>query len=182
MKATAIFKYGLFLAGVLVITACGITAPSRNEGYADFDSLGYRDVDSTMSLSIGPSILRLVAIGNMDDPHAQALLGGVTGVRVKAYDIIGDEERVFQRIDAMRRDLQEDGWVPVVQVQEVGERTVMLIKTRGEHIVGLTVLTSDRREAVMVNVLGELQPEMFAEAMVALDIDVPARRAEVDLK
>ena len=42
----------------------------------------------------------------------------------------------------------------------------------GERIAGLTVLVADRDEAVVVNVMGDLRPEMFSDTMVALDVDV----------
>jgi len=163
----------IIMASVLLVSGCGITASSRNAGYADLDSLGFWDVDNTMSLSFGPSILRLAASGEDNSPETEALLRGLDGVRVKTYDIVGDEQKVFERIDQMRVHLEAQGWVPVIVVQEQGERTVMLMKVEGEAIVGLTVLNSDAQEAVIVNIMGELQPEMFSETMAALDVDVP---------
>lgn len=165
-----------FLAALLLpvfVAGCGITAASSNHGYADLDSLGFRDVDNTMSLSIGPSLLHFAAMNIDDDPEAKALVENLDGVRVKTYDIVGDEMRVAQRIDSISEKLQRQGWVPIVTVQEEGERTVMLVKPRAERIAGLTVITCDAREAVIVNVMGELRPEMFAEAMQALQVDVP---------
>lgn len=162
------------LALSLVLTACGITAPAGNEGFADLDSLGFWDVDTTMTLSIGPSVLGLAAANIEDDPEARLLVENLDGVRVKTYDIVGNTERVAQRIDQMGGKLRAQGWEPVVMVQAPGERTLMLMKTRGESIVGLTVITSDAHEAVVVNVMGTLHPDMFAETMVALEVDMPA--------
>lgn len=161
------------LALTLALTGCGITASSRNEGFADLDSLGFRDVDTTMNLSIGRTLLHFAATHVDDDPEARMLLRNLDGVRVKTYDIVGDGQRVAQRIDHMSQKLQHNGWVPVVMVREAGERTVMLMKPRGETIVGLTVITCDAQEAVVVNVMGELHPDMFAQTMVALEVDVP---------
>ena len=45
----------LSMALVLLVSGCGITAPRSNAGYADLDSLGFADTDSTVSLSIGPT-------------------------------------------------------------------------------------------------------------------------------
>jgi hypothetical protein len=157
----------------VVIAGCGITAPSSNDGFADLDSLGFRDVDRTMSLSIGPTLLNFAARNIEDDPEAKVFMENLDGVRVKAYDIVGDEMRVAQRIDDMSKKLQRQGWEPIITVHEEGQRTVMLVKPQGERIVGLTVITCDAHEAVIVNVMGELRPEMFAETMAALDVDVP---------
>lgn len=177
MCLTSILKFlGLSLL-LTALTGCGITAPSSNEGFADLDSLGFNDVDQTMSLSIGPSVLRFAASNIDDDPEAKAMMRGLEGVRVKTYDITGDEERVAHRIDNMTQKLKSQGWEPVISVREPGERTVMLMKVKGEAILGLTVVNCDAHEAVIVNVMGELRPEMFAETMVALEVDVP--RVEV---
>ena len=38
------------------------------------------------------------------------------------------------------------------------------------QIVGLTVLNSDSHEAVVVNIMGNLQPAMFGQTMQALHV------------
>lgn len=170
---TATLKRLLVAASVTALLGCGVTAPAGNSGYADLDSLGFRDVDRTMSLSLGPSVLRFAATHIEDDPQARELVGQLDGVRVFTYDVVGDADRVGDRIDRMSRKLQDRGWAPVILVQEPGQRTVMLIKTRDDHIAGLTLITSDAHEAVIVNVMGELYPDMFSGTMAALDVEVP---------
>jgi hypothetical protein len=158
---------------VLLVSGCGITAPRSNEGYADLDSLGFSDTDSTVSLSFGPSALRLAAGFIDDDPETSELLLNLAGVRVKVYEIVRGQERVAQRIDKMSAKLRRQGWEPVLTVQEEDERTQVLVKMNGPDIVGLTVIALDEHEAVFVNVMGNLSPELFTETMVALEVDVP---------
>jgi hypothetical protein len=157
------------LALALSLLGCGVTASSNNAGYADLDSLGFKDVDTTMSLSLGSSILHFASSNMEDDPAARILLRNLDGVRVKTYDIVGDGARVLDRIDKMSQKLQKQGWEPVITVREEGERTVLLMKTRGQRIVGLTVINCDAVEAVVVNVMGDLRPEMFAETIRLTD-------------
>ena len=161
------------LLAVLAITACGITAPHSNEGYADLDSFSMFDVDTSIKLSIGPTLLRFAAANIEDDPETQALLEGLDGVRVRVYEINGDAERVAQGIDEMSLKLRQQDWELIVQVREEGERTHVLMKLDEDRVAGLTVLTSDTHEAMVVNVMGDLQPEMFSEAMAALDVPAP---------
>jgi hypothetical protein len=70
-KQTRSFKFfkltAVFIAAVL-LTACGITAPRSNEGYANLDSPGMNDTNRTMALSIGPTTLRFAARFLDDDP------------------------------------------------------------------------------------------------------------------
>ena len=161
---------------VLLVSGCGITAPRSNQGYADLDSLGFADTNSTLSLSIGPSVLRLAAGFIDDDPETKAMLLNLDGVRVKVYDIIDGQERVALRIDKMIAKLRRQGWEPVVTVQEDDERTHVLVKWNGPAIAGLTVIALDDQEAVIVNVMGNLSPEFFSGTMAALEVDVPEVR------
>lgn len=165
----------LCLAAVL-LSGCGLTAPRSNAGYADLDSLGLFDVDNTLTLSIGPSLLRFAAKHTEDDPETQALLSNLEGVRVRIYEIDGNAERVAGRVNDMGARLQRQGWEPVAVMREADETVHMLLKPVGEddsqRIAGLTVLVADQQEAVVVNIMGDLKPEFFSDTMVALDVDV----------
>ncbi len=158
----------------LFISACGITAPRDNDGYADLESLGMLDTDRVMTISIGPALLHFAA-GFMDDePETRDLLRSLDGVRIRIYEINGDASRVAQRIYRMSEHLQEDGWQPVLLVREQDEEVHMLLRMKNDHISGMTVLVSDgESEAVIVNLMGEIRPEQFGDVMVALEVDAP---------
>ena len=159
---------------VLSVSACGLTAPRSNEGFADLESLGMTDTDRVMNLSLGPTILHFAA-GHVDDePEVRELLRSLDGVRIRIYEIDGDVSRVAQRIDRMSGHLQQDGWEPVMLVREEDEQTHMLLKTVDGQIRGMTVLVSDGdSEAVVINLMGTIEPEQFSDVMVALDVDTP---------
>lgn len=176
MKQVKMCAVLLSVTVTLLVSGCGVLAPSSSEGYADLDSLGFADTDSTMSLSFGPSVLRMAAGFIDDDPATRELLLNLEGVRVKVYDVVRGQERVALRIDKMSAKLRRQGWEPVVTVQEGDERTQVLVKMKGPDIVGLTVISLDEHEAVIVNVMGNLSPELFSGTMVALEVDVPEVR------
>jgi len=159
---------------VLTISACGITAPRNNVGFAHLESLGVGDTDRVTNISIGPTLLHLAARYVDDDPEVRRLLKNLEGVRVRIYEIDGDASRVATRIDDMSQHLQADGWDPVVLVREKNEETHMLLRMVDGRISGMTVLTSDgESEAVVVNLMGDIQPEQFSGVMLALDVDAP---------
>ena len=57
-------------------------------------------------------------------------------------------------------------------VREDEERTQMFLMSSKGQIHGLTLLTSDGySEAVVINLIGDIQPRRFSDVMVALDID-----------
>ncbi len=78
-------NHGIALVLVLLLTAfvlssCGITAPRSNDGYANLDSPGVGETNRTMSLSLGPTVLRFAARFMDDEPETQALLKSLDGV------------------------------------------------------------------------------------------------------
>jgi hypothetical protein len=158
----------------LLLTACGLTAPRSSDGYADLESLGVRDVDRTLSLSFGPTLLRFAASHMDDEPELSEMIGNLDGIRIRIYEIDGDPSRVASKMDNMSTQLRADGWQPVLLVREKNEQTHMLIKTRDAKILGMAVLTSDgESEAVVINLMGDIQPERFSDVMVALDVEAP---------
>jgi len=170
MAAPARILCALLLA--LSLGGCGITAPRGSEGYADLDSLGIADTDRVFTLSIGPALLRLAASGVEDDPETRELLRSLDGVRLRVYEIDGDPERVAGRMQRMAGRLQQEGWEPVLLVRDGRERAHMLVRLSEHGIAGMTVLVSDgEREAVVINLMGDIRPAQFQGVMAALEID-----------
>jgi hypothetical protein len=164
------------LAGILLmtLTACGITAPRGNEGFADLDSLGLADTDRVIAISLGPAVLNFAAGFIDDDPEVRDLLRSLDGVRVRVYEINGDARKVAGRMERMSVKLQDDGWEPVMLVRQPDEQVHMLMRTDGTEIRGMTVLVMDGdTEAVVVNLMGDIRPQQFGDVMVALDVDAP---------
>ena len=162
------------LAAVMLtgLTACGLTAPRSNDGYADLDSLGMFDTDRVISLSIGPTLLHFAANYVDDEPEVQDLLRSLDGVRIRVYEVDGDAQKVAGRMQGMSERLQQDGWERIMLVQQEDEQAHMLLRMEGDQIRGMTVLVLDGQdEAVIVNLMGEIRPDQFSDVMVALEVD-----------
>ena len=162
---------------VWMLGGCGLTAPKEAEGFAELDSLGVFDVDRTIALSIGPAILHFAAGHVDDDPEVAELLRGLDGVRIRVYEIDGNPQRVSKRIHRMSQHLRDHGWEQVALIRQEAEVMHFLVKVCEGRMCGLTLLTSDGdSEAVVINLIGEIQPERFSEVMLALDVDAPGAR------
>jgi hypothetical protein len=176
-------RFLLIILATLILSGCGITAGSLrgDPGYADLDYPGWREVDKEFGLSLGRLPLRFAAwaIDEDDDPETAALLRGLKGMRIRIYEVQGDEQRVFDRIDESRRRLERDGWDKLVTVNDGDENVLVMIKTNNTKISGMTVLTADRDEAVFVNMIGDIQPEFFNEIMNSVDADVDVPDIEI---
>lgn len=155
----------------LVLSGCGITAPRSSEGYANLDSPGMSDTDRTISLSLGRTTLRFAARFLDDDPETQALLRSLDGVRIRIYEVHGDTQRIERNFEKMGNKLTNDGWAPVMLVNENDELVRMYARTRGDNIRGLTIVSADDEEVVVINVMGKIEPSRFGDVMVALDVD-----------
>ena len=161
----------LLIVIAFLLSSCGITAPRSNEGYANLDSPGISDTDRTLSLSLGPATLRFAARFLDDEPETQALLRSLDGVRIRIYEVTGDSGRISQNVERMGNKLDADGWQPVMLVREEGELVQMFAKPFGNHMKGLTIVSADDEEVVVVNIMGDIAPEHFNDVMVALNVD-----------
>lgn len=174
-------KENRYVALVLLLTiiafmlsSCGITAPRSNDGYANLDSPGINDTNRTMSLSLGKTTLRFAARFLDDEPETQALLRSLDGVRVRIYEVDrdGNTARITSNFENMGNKLNNDGWQPIMLVREEGELVQMYMKpSRNGVISGLTIVSADDEEVVVVNVMGDIDPAKFSDVMVALDVD-----------
>jgi hypothetical protein len=166
-----LFKWTAVVLTAVLLSSCGITAPRSNDGYANLDSPGMSDTDRTMSLSLGPTTLRFAARFLDDDPETQALLRSLDGVRIRIYEVHGDNERIARNFEHMGNKLTKDGWEPVMLVREEGELVQMYAKPSDTGIQGLTIVSADVTEVVVVNVMGDINPMYYSDVMVALDVE-----------
>jgi hypothetical protein len=161
----------LLVLAALLLGGCGITAPRSNAGFADLDSPGMAETDRTMALSLGPAALRFAAAFLDDEPETQALLRSLDGVRIRIYEVHGDHQKIENNFERMGRKLVSDGWNPVMLVSEDGELVKMFAKPGGKQLKGLTIVSADHKEVMVVNIMGDLDPKHYSDVMVALDID-----------
>lgn len=171
IKSTRFLRLTMLVLAVALISSCGITAPRSNEGYANLDSPGMRDTDRTMALSLGPTTLRFAARFLDDEPETQALLRSLDGVRIRIYEVNGDTDRIARKIEHMGGKLLDGGWSPVMLVREEGELVQMYAKLSADRIRGLTIVSADESEVVVINVMGDIDPVYYSDVMLALHVE-----------
>ena len=171
----------ILVLGLTMLGGCGFTGNLRSDpGFAFFDAPGLMETDRVMALSLGPVPLRLARIMIDDkDPEAKMFLKELDAVRIYVYEIDRNPELVKQRMDSTAQRLQQGGWQPVIAVRDDGELVRVMFKMKGDDLIrGMVVMVQDHEELVLINLIGDLRPDMFNSYMSELDIDTPAMAIE----
>ena len=139
-----------------------VAAPGQNAGIVD--------------INVGPELIQLASrFVEKQEPEAAKLLQSVKLVRVNVLSF-SDENRddLQKRMEALRKELDGKGWQRIVTVQEKnGENVGVQLKMRGsEAVEGVFVSVLDgKKEAVLLNIVGDIKPEQISAVGQALNID-----------
>jgi hypothetical protein len=161
----------LAVAASFFLTGCGITAGGLHShaGYADIESPYWWQADSEINLSLGPLAIGTArwVIDADEDPEIDALLDDVDGVRISVYNVEKNSELFKDNFIETQANLRADGWQHVVRMNddESSDYSLMFIKSNGEVIDGLVVLSLSDNEAVFVNIIGNIHPNSFEPIM-----------------
>jgi hypothetical protein len=152
------------LGGLLAANSCAMA-----QGYFSFDDIPGLDSEPTVEIDLGPELMRFFD-GAANGAHTFTGLEGITNVRVRVYEDLGDTQAdLLKFVEDTSRTLERDGWRSVVRVNEDGERVRIFMKLASSGanaggIEGLTVMVVDTGgadEAVFINVAGDIQPEQL---------------------
>jgi hypothetical protein len=161
----------LAIAVSMLLTGCGITASGLHSqaGYADIESPYWWQADSKLNLSLGPLAIGTARwiIDEDEDPKIDALLDDVDGVRVSVYKVEDNDDIFKDNFTETQANLSADGWQHIMQVNDdkSADHSLMFIKSNGEAIDGLVVLSLSDDEAIFVNIIGNIQPDSFDPIM-----------------
>lgn len=151
-------------------TAASLTlfAAELPSGYVDFGKLvPSADAEQFVEVHIQGNLLKMAAkLAKSHEPDVAELIGRLEHVRVNVVGL-GEDNRsqVRDRVASVRKDLEGRGWEKVVTVQEKNEDISVFLKARGADVVEgvmVTVISGDR-EAVFVNVVGEVDIEKLGQ-------------------
>ena len=109
-----------------------------------------------------------------DQPDVAKVLQGLQLVHVNVIGL-NDENRpdIQERVQGIRKDLETKGWERIDKVQDKGQDVGVYLKTQNKDTVqGLVVVVIDGgKEAVFVNVVGDIKPEQLSMLGEKLHID-----------
>lgn len=160
------------------IALAATTAQAATSGYVELGQFKPTDGCQFVEVNLHAPLLKLAALFvDKDEPDAAALIRSLEHVRVNVVGYNeGTQAETTDRVKAIRRDLDAQGWQRMVTVQEGGKAqdvAIYLKMGENETIAGLvvTVMDSGEHQAVVVNVVGNIKPEQIAAIGKSLHID-----------
>lgn len=166
---------------ILLVLALLLSAPAAfaapqpaPPGSVPFDELGLFPREKlSVEINLGGPLLRLVAAATRrEDPQFSALITSLREIRVQVFPLASaDESAVRTRIGRATRWLEDHGWAATVKVREKDEETFIYMKEADGKVEGLTLLSLQPGvEAVLINIVGRLDPDQLGRLGEGLDI------------
>jgi hypothetical protein len=181
MKTTMRFLQPIVLATATVVSVLRAdTVPGEIDLQKFFPGGGST---ARVSVELNGAVLGFAkALAAREEPEAASLIAGLKLVRVNVFSLEADGERpaMAEKFSKLRQELETGGWQKVVSVKEKKDDVAIHLKMRGEIVEGLVVSVIDSdKEAVLVNLVGEIAPEQLGKLAGKLDIQGLEKAADV---
>jgi len=159
--------------------AFGLVLPlhaAESSGYVDFGKFSPpASGGQFVEVNIGDNLISMVArLAAAQEPEVADLLGGLKRIRVNVIGLNEDNRgEIGERLEGIGAELDRRGWERIVTVREGGEQVNVHLKTREEEAVEGIVVTiiEGGKEAVLVNVVGDIRPEQLVTLGERFNID-----------
>jgi hypothetical protein len=161
-------------SAILALAGAG-RADTLPPGQIDFGSFKAPSGAEFVEVNVTSSLISLATkFLEKDQPEAAQILKGLQLVHVNVIGL-NEENRpeLETRVQEIRKELEKKGWERIVKVQEKNQDVGVYLKTQNKDTVqGLVVVVLDgNKEAVFVNVVGDIKPEQLSMLGEKLHID-----------
>lgn len=157
--------------------AAVVHAAESEPGFIDIGKLMPSAKGQFVEVNLSPGLLKFAArIAAHQEPEAAELIGNLKRIRV---NVVGLDESNrsgnIEKIEAVRRTLEAQGWTQMVTVREKdgGDNVDIHVKQRGEDAIdGLVITVIDHKgEAVFVNIVGNISADQLAKIADKFNIE-----------
>ena len=139
--------------------------PQRPPGLERYEA----EATDSVEITVDDRVLRLAARAlsdrKPDERAVKALIAGLKGVYVRAFEF--DRDGVYQpaEVEALRSRFRAPEWSRVVGVRsrKYGDNVDVFVSSSGEQLKGLAVVVAAPRELVYVHVSGDIDVERLRE-------------------
>jgi len=174
MKCLTRFAPGaVVLASGLVLNVFAESLPPGQVDFGTFAPPGGGGEFVEVNLSSG-LISMAAQFVEKQEPEVAQLLKGIQSVHVNVIGLTdANRSELEGRAEKIRKQLDGNGWERVVSVQQQAQNVGVYLKTLNKDTVqGVVVMVMDgNKQAVFVNIVGDIKPEKLAELGERLHID-----------
>lgn len=175
----------LFAAAALA--ACSATSVFAGQaGTVEFTKLAAPKKGECVEITLGKGMLKFASsMARHHDADAGQVLAGLSSIRV---NVVGLDETnrgaVDEQMKTLRERLGRDGWDKIVNVLGKQEEDVAIyVKQVGDDAIdGLVVTVIDQRkkQAVLINITGQIKADQLAAVGEHLHIEHLKRRGKAE--
>ena len=173
------FSTVIFIITSLFITDTAFASDiTKERGYVDFANLDSVYGEPKVMVNLNKTMLGFISKINMSDPDAAELISKLKAVRVQIYNMTANDKPALDLIAKVSKSIQTKNWLPIVSVNEDDEKVRVFTKITDDIMDGLVVMVinnkeeKEGREAVFINIVGEIDPAQINKVTESLNIDV----------
>lgn len=165
---------------------------AQEAGFVDFGKLNPTGQNQFVEVNIKSNLIAMVAaLTKKSEPEVTQVIEGLKQIRVNVLGITKENrDEMKQRVSTIRETLDKGGWERVVTAIEKDDDVGVFLKTKDATTVeGICVTVVDKSQVVLVNIVGNIQPEKLAVVGERFDVEplkhiptrpVKAPKAEAD--
>ena len=174
------------VAAGTVCLALASSVRAEDAGFVDFGTLNPIEGSQFVEVNIKSNLIAMVAaLTKKTEPEVTQVIEGLKQIRVNVLGITKENrDDMRKRITDIRGKLDKGGWERIVTAMEKDQDVGVFLKTKDATTVeGICVTVVDKDQVVLVNVVGNIQPEKLAVVGERFDVEplkkIPARPAKV---
>jgi hypothetical protein len=161
---------------LLALARCAVGRAQVEEhpGYFPLEQFGILSDESlSLEINLNKGMLQLVAAAlSTEEPEFSELVGGLESIRVRIAPAESfDQESVRRKLTDATAWLAERDWGTMLRIRDAGEVVHVFTRVSDGELQGIAVLAMEEYgDAVLINVVGSLDPERLARLAEVLDI------------
>jgi len=149
---------------------------SQERGFVNFDNLEAEYGEPKVMVDLNQAMLGFVSKLNVADQETSELISKLKAVRVKIYNIKNNDKPALDLMTKVAKDIKNKNWMPIVSINEGDEKVRVFTKLTNDIMDGLVVMVvndnDSKKEAVFINIIGEIDPAQINKVTKSLNIEV----------
>jgi hypothetical protein len=171
----------LVAAGAVCLALASV-ARAEDAGFVDFGTLNPTGDHQFVEVNIKSNLIAMVAaLTKKTEPEVTQVIEGLKQIRVNVLGLSKENrDDMKKRVTTIRESLDKAGWERIVTAIEKNQDVGIFLKTKDAKTVeGICVTVIEKDQVVLVNVVGNIQPEKLATVGERFNIEplmkIPAR-------